>query len=219
MEEKEVNKKKLNLACGNNRFEDYFGIDIVQTETTDRVMDLQKYPWDIESNSIEKIICSHYIEHINHDSVMKDFIEALSISTTFESFKIELLNRVEYIGNAINYPFIPSDGLFRFMDEVYRILIPGGKIKIIAPYYASARHMQDPTHVRSIGGETLLYFMKDWRKANGLDHYKVNCDFTFTYWFNIKSEYSMKHEEQRNFAMSHYWNIIDDIDATLTKVV
>lgn len=58
-----VNEKKLNLACGNTRIEGYAGIDYVKLPTVDYVMDLETFPWDIESDSVEEIVCNHYVEH------------------------------------------------------------------------------------------------------------------------------------------------------------
>jgi predicted SAM-dependent methyltransferase len=58
---------KLDLACGNNKKEGYIGIDIIKTDSTDYVFDLLQFPWPIESDTIEEINCSHYMEHIPHD--------------------------------------------------------------------------------------------------------------------------------------------------------
>ncbi len=213
-----VKELKLNLACGNNRIEGYYGIDAFKTEACDYVMDLQKYPWDIESESVEEIICSHYIEHINHDTVMKDLVESFAISSNYEELRKNFLIRVGYIKEKMRHPFMPTDGLFKFMEEVYRILKPGGKIRIIAPYYASIRAIQDPTHVRSIGEVTFMYFNKNWRALNKLEHYTTTtCNFDFVYGYNMQQEFLNKHVEQQTYAMKHYWNVIDDIDVTLTK--
>jgi predicted SAM-dependent methyltransferase len=58
----------LDLACGTNkRSPNYIGIDLVETKDTDYLMDLQKYPWNIDSESVDEIYCSHYVEHIPHD--------------------------------------------------------------------------------------------------------------------------------------------------------
>lgn len=211
---KMIKELKINLACGNNRIEGYFGIDAVKTDAADYVMDLEKYPWDIGSESAEEIICSHYVEHINHDTTMKSLVELLGVSENFEHFRALFLSNIDY---KKNQPYMPSDGLFKFMDEVYRILKPAGKMRVIAPYYASMRHMQDPTHVRSIGEVTFLYFNKEWREKNGLGHYAVSCDFDFAYGYNMKQDFRSKHEDQKNYAVRHYWNVIDDIDVTLTK--
>jgi len=183
MAKKLINEKKLNLACGNNKVEGFFGIDLVKTETADAAMDLEWYPWDIESESVEEIICSHYVEH--------------------------------------------TSDLIKFMDEVYRILSPkvvdpdgtehGGRIKIIAPYYTSIRCWQDPTHKRAISEATFLYFNKNWRDMNKLDHYGIKSDFDFTYGYDIHPDWTVRSQETRDFAMKYYWNVINDIHIVLTK--
>ena len=183
MAKKLINEKKLNLACGNNKVEGFFGIDLVKTETADAAMDLEWYPWDIESESVEEIICSHYVEH--------------------------------------------TSDLIKFMDEVYRILSPkvvdadgvehGGRIKIIAPYYTSIRCWQDPTHKRAISEATFLYFNKNWRDMNKLDHYGIKSDFDFTYGYDISPDWSSRSQEAKDFAMKHYFNVINDIHIVLTK--
>jgi predicted SAM-dependent methyltransferase len=213
-----ITEKKINLACGNNKIEGYVGVDIVKTEVTDYIIDLERYPWDIESESVEDIICSHYIEHINHDTTIKDLVESFVISNTYDELRKNFLTRIDYIKEKIKHPFMPTDGLFKFMEEIYRILKPEGKIRIIAPYYASIRAIQDPTHVRSIGEVTFMYFNKDWRALNKLEHYTTTtCNFDFVYGYNMQQEFLNKHVEQRTYAMKHYWNVIDDIDVTLTK--
>jgi len=173
MAKKLISEKKLNLACGQNKIEGYFGIDYKQTEGVDAVMDLEWFPWSIESESAEDIICSHYVEH--------------------------------------------TPDLIAFMDEVYRILIPGGKIKVIAPYYTSIRCWQDPTHKRAISEATFLYFNKAWRDTNRLDHYGIKSDFDFTYGYDIAQDWVSRSQESRDFAMRHYWNVINDIHVVLTK--
>lgn len=213
-----LEESKLNLACGNNRIEGYYGIDAFKTEACDYVMDLQRYPWDIKSESVDDIICSHYVEHINHDTTIKDLVESIASSSDYDEFRKNFLVRIDYVGEKMNHPFMPADGLFRFMEEVYRILKPKGKIRIITPYYTSIRAIQDPTHVRMIGEMTFMYFNKEWRELNKLNHYTTSiCDFDFVYGYNIQQEFVTKHEDQRNYAMKHYWNVIDDLDITLTK--
>jgi len=65
MEQEE--KVKIDLACGNNKRQGFLGVDIVKTDSSDMVFDLNTYPWPIESDSVDEINCSHYIEHIPHD--------------------------------------------------------------------------------------------------------------------------------------------------------
>ena len=215
-----ISEKKLNLACGNNRIEGYFGIDVKKTENVDAIMDLEMFPWDIESNSVEEIICSHYVEHTPTETYSKRLIKLLNETESFDSFK----QRVSEIDLEA-----PSDGLILFMDECYRILQDkivdpdgkehGGTMKIIAPYYSSMRCWQDPTHRRAISDATFFYFNKGWRDANKLDHYGIQCDFDFVYGWDIQNDWAAKHDEARNYGIAHYLNVINDIHVTLTKRV
>jgi len=110
-----------------------------------------------------------------------------------------------------------TSDLIQFMDEVYRILKPGGKLRVVAPYYTSIRCWQDPTHKRAISDATFLYFNKGWRDANLLDHYKIKSDFDFTYGYDINVAWANKSDEARNFAILHYNNVVNDIHVVLTK--
>jgi len=213
-----VNEKRINLACGKNKVEGYFGIDLKMTEGVDYAMDLEKYPWEIESNSAEEIICSHYVEHTPTETYAKRLVTLLNESDDFTTYK-QKVSEIDL--NA------PSDGLILFMDEVYRILkdeitdpdgkVHAGTIKIIAPYYSSMRAWQDPTHRRAISDASFFYFNKGWRDANRLDHYGIQCDFDFVYGYDIAGDIASKHDEARNMGILHYINAVNDIHVTLTK--
>ena len=56
---------KLDLGCGNKKKEGFVGIDIIPLPEVDTVIDLEKFPWPFESDSIDEVYCSHYIEHTN----------------------------------------------------------------------------------------------------------------------------------------------------------
>lgn len=107
--------------------------------------------------------------------------------------------------------------LIKFMDECWRILKKGGKITIIAPYYNSVRCWQDPTHTRAISEATFLYFNKDWRVTNKLDHYNIKSDFDFTYGYSLAADWATRNQEAIGFAIRHYTNVVNDICLTLTK--
>lgn len=107
--------------------------------------------------------------------------------------------------------------LFKWFDEVYRILKPGGQIQIWAPYYNNMRCWQDPTHTRAISEATFLYANKGWREQNKLDHYPIKCDFDYSYGYAIDPVWAMKSEEARAFAIKHYTNVVNDIIVTMTK--
>jgi hypothetical protein len=109
--------------------------------------------------------------------------------------------------------------LMKFMNEVSRICMNGAKVTILGPYYSSIRAWQDPTHTRALSEATWMYFNKVWRRANKLDHYPIDCDFTvdkMMVFFN--PPWDKKSEEARVFAQQHYINVISDILVELIVV-
>jgi len=173
LEEQMREKVRIDLACGQNKQPGFIGIDIAQVDGVDKVMDLEVFPWDIESNSVDEIFCSHYVEH--------------------------------------------TPDLIKFMEECYRILKPGGTMKVISPYYTSMRCWQDPTHKRAISEATFLYFNKNWRELNKLTHYNINCDFDYSYGYDWSQDWITRSPVARAFAVKHYNNVVNDIHVVLTK--
>jgi SAM-dependent methyltransferase len=126
-----------------------------------------------------------------------------------ESNSIDEARCVHYIEHT-------SD-LIAFMEELYRILKPNAQCTLSAPYYSSIRAWQDPTHKRAISEASFLYFNKNWREQNKLDHYNIKCDFDFSYGYVLTPAWSTRSDEARNFAITHYINVISDIQVILTK--
>ena len=109
------------------------------------------------------------------------------------------------------------DLLIAFMNELHRVLVPGGKATIIAPWYASVRAWQDPTHRRAISDATFLYFNRAWREREKLDHYPVTTDFDFVPSYTMDAAVAARNEETRAFWMTRYLNVISDLTVVLTK--
>lgn len=203
-----INELKLDLACGDNKREGFVGIDVVKTDSVDYIVDLQKYPWPIESDSAEEINCSHYVEHIKHDNVALDLVELIDECNSFKEFKKKLKDS-EFVNS--------KDGFIKFFNELYRIMKPGGICKIHSPYYTSIRAFGDPTHTRYLGEWSFYYLNKEWRDNNKLSHYGLDCDFDIKYSYYVTNEMTLKSEEVRNKAFLHDWNVVDDIYVELIK--
>lgn len=106
--------------------------------------------------------------------------------------------------------------LFAFFDEAWRVAKDGATFTIVCPYYTSIRAWQDPTHVRPISEATFLYFSREWRESQKLDHYPVQCDWvTETITAAYNPPWHLKSEEARQFAALHYLNVISDITVVL----
>ena len=56
---------KLDIACGHHKQgADWIGIDIQKIAGVDIVHDLNKHPWPIKDESVEKAVAWHIVEHI-----------------------------------------------------------------------------------------------------------------------------------------------------------
>lgn len=102
--------------------------------------------------------------------------------------------------------------LMAFMNEIWRICEDGAKVTILGPYYTSIRAWQDPTHTRVLSEATWLYYNKNWREINKLDHYPINCDFDVTNLILFFNEpWNQKSDEAKRFATQHYFNVVSDM--------
>lgn len=55
---------KLDLGCGKNKREGFWGVDIIKFPGVDQIVDLTKIPWPWEDESISEAHTSHFIEHL-----------------------------------------------------------------------------------------------------------------------------------------------------------
>ena len=125
-----------------------------------------------------------------------------SVSEVFSAF---LLNR------------IGGESRGRFMDELWRVLVPNGKATIIVPYWTSPRAIQDPHSAwPPLVEQSFLYFNKDWRAAQNMAN-TCSCDFDFVYGYNFEQETKNRNADTQPFWIKHYVNAVDDLQVTLTK--
>lgn len=172
---------KLDLGCGPNKKEGFYGVDSVAFDGVDQVVDL-KGPWPWDDESVDETNAHHVFEHFN------------------------AMERVHFI------------------NELYRVLKPGGTAFFVCPHWASQRAYGDPTHQwPPVCGFGLLYYIRFWRDNNAphTDHRHVpgmfNCNFSNTCGYGIHPEFQLKSREAREFAMQFNIEATPDIMFTLTK--
>ena len=107
-------------------------------------------------------------------------------------------------------------------NEMYRVLIPGGKASIITPHWCSTRAYGDFTHQWPPVSEMLYYYIsKAWRKENAPDNdiewnpEGYNCDFEATWGYGLRPDLLVRNQEYQNFAMSNYKEACLDLHASL----
>jgi predicted SAM-dependent methyltransferase len=181
--------RKLDLACGQRPREGFEGVDI--WEGAQHVVDLMTYPWPFADSSIAELRSSHFAEHIP-------------------------MVHVDERGQPVAHG--GQDALFRFMDEAWRVLVPGGLFTVIVPAGRSNRAFQDPTHRRFFVEETFAYFSAAWRKSQLLDHYNVKCDFDVNVQTTVDSVLNTKHPQVAQRELRNYWNTAIDFHAFMKAI-
>lgn len=132
--------KHLDLGCGTNPFNPYrrervYGIDIREDS---RQLSGKNNVTIVEANlALEKI------------PFEDDFFDSISAIDFLEHIPRQLcIDR----DTGMTYPFID------LMNEIWRVLKPGGKFLAITPAFPSNAAFADPTHVNAITATTHEYF-------------------------------------------------------------
>jgi SAM-dependent methyltransferase len=107
-------------------------------------------------------------------------------------------------------------------NEMYRVLIPGGKATIITPHWASNRAFGDFTHQWPPVSEMLYFYVsKAWRDVNAPDNdiewndQGYRCDFDATWGYVLRADLLARNTEYQMFALGNYKEAASDLIATL----
>lgn len=103
-----------------------------------------------------------------------------------------------------------------FLNELHRVLKPGGQCQIIIPHWASSRYYGDPTHKEPMSEFAFMYLNADWRKTNA-PHTDYTCDFGVAWGYNLHPTLQTWNEERRMEAVQWFKEAAMDTVATLTK--
>ena len=109
-------------------------------------------------------------------------------------------------------------------NEMYRVLVKGGKATITTPHWCSTRAYGDFTHAWPPVCEMLYFYLsRKWRMENAPDNdiqwnpKGYTCDFEVTMGHTIHQEFQTKHHERQVFAISFYKEVCQDLIATMVK--
>lgn len=104
-----------------------------------------------------------------------------------------------------------------FFNELYRVLKPGAKATVIAPYWGSERAYGDPTHQwPPVTGFMFYYLSKEWRESNA-PHTDYTCDFQATWGYTVHPEIAVRSQEHQQYALQWFREAAQDIVVTLVK--
>jgi hypothetical protein len=104
-----------------------------------------------------------------------------------------------------------------FFNELYRVLIDGGKATIVVPHWSSERAYGDPTHQwPPVVFFAFYYLNKEWRAQNA-PHSGYECNFEATGGNQIGPPWTLRSQEAQAFAQAHYTNVSTDLVCTVIK--
>ena len=116
------------------------------------------YGVDIRSNELKKII---YADFANGILPFED--EKFNYVTAYDV--LEHIPRVIVADGSSKFPFI------QIMNEIFRVLTPGGIFFSIHPVYPAKEAFQDPTHVNIMTEDTIDYYFCEqaWARIYGFE--------------------------------------------------
>jgi SAM-dependent methyltransferase len=105
-----------------------------------------------------------------------------------------------------------------FVNELYRVLVPGGKCTIITPNWSSCRAYGDVTHQWPPVSEFWYYYLlKEWRAINAPHNDGYTCDFDATWGWSLHPSLLTRNAEFQQDALTWHKEAGQDLIATLTR--
>lgn len=205
----------------------FVNIDRNPAPGIDKVMDLFTYPWPLPSNSFDGALLSHLVEHIPHETKLSWSDVCLlpdERETEMGQAIISHNNRAEQLRNM-------QDGWFAFWSELYRVLTPGARVHVLAPYATSHGFLGDPSHTRPITEQVFQHSMKPdpdapFEYATGNIHFEVR-DMRFglmPYYQHIAPlptdppDVAQAKSVQLDHLLHSQWNVVSDLYCCLECV-
>lgn len=144
---------QLDIGCGGNKAgPDYVGLDMRDLPGVDIVHNVMTFPWPLPDESVIRAVSSHLVEHIPPhppDPRLAAFVQLM----------IDKGAITEAEADASLGDWRDSTPRFiRFMDEVWRVLMPDGQFAIACPHGYSPGQLQDPSHINASNEATWAYF-------------------------------------------------------------
>jgi SAM-dependent methyltransferase len=167
---------KVDIGCGKNKREGFVGVDIINFEGVDVVLDAGKDTWPWAEGEVEEVWCNHVVEHLT------------------------------------------AQQRVHFVNELYRVLKPGGKATIITPHWASTRAFGDLTHQWPPVCEMWYFYLKkEWRDSQAPHNTEYTCDFDATWGYSLNQAIRSRNLDYQQYAVQWFKEAAEDLITTLTK--
>jgi SAM-dependent methyltransferase len=195
---------KLDLGCGTFKKEGFLGIDRRSFEGVDGVTDLTQKHWVFKQPELGGV---KLMPIDGGGFILPDN----SVAEAYSSHFLEHLNHNQTRPERV-----------RFMNELWRVMVPDGKVTIITPHWASNRAYGDFTHAdKPVSEMFYVYLSREWRLRFAPDNDAEYHPDGYTCNFDVQLGHAMtpsmkdKSEAERAFAIAWYKEAVDDLHALL----
>lgn len=216
---------KLDIGCGKNKKEGFYGVDIIDFDGVDIVADLRESVWLAKRAPEElKPRMVKYLQRYDRNGVFLEAGEfwslpANSVDEVHCSHFLEHLTNLDGKWERVN-----------FFNELFRILKPGAQAHLVFPHWCSNRHYGDPTHKEPFSEMGFYYLKREWRIGKdgagaNAPHTDISfnpngyrCDFDATWGYSLHPHLKQgRHQDYVQHALQFWKEAAADIIATLTK--
>lgn len=128
-------------------------------------------------------------------------------------------NSVEEVNASHFVEHLNAPERIHFVNELYRVLIPGGKATISTPHWASMRAYGDLTHQWPPVSEMWFYYLsKAWRAAQAPHNDGYTCDFSCTWGWALHQAVAARNQEYQQEALLFFKEAAQDLICTMVAV-
>jgi hypothetical protein len=105
-----------------------------------------------------------------------------------------------------------------FANELYRVLMPGGRATLITPHWASTRAYGDLTHKWPPVAESWYpHLNRRWRQENAPHGDAYDCDFDHSFDYGVSDALAARPTAEQHFAILNYKEAAQDLIAKLVR--
>ncbi len=192
----EVKPIRLDFGCGTNKHvevgKEFIGVDSISFPGVDIVLNLAAKEKSVQN---------------------ADF----SVTHTYKAWPWAS-ESVEEIHCSHFLEHLEPKERIHFVNECYRILKPGGQVRIIVPHWASERAMGDLTHSAHPVSEMWFYYLdKNWRAVNAPHNDFYTCHFNCGWGYSLRNDLLVRSQDYQNFALQNFKGAAQDTICTMTK--
>ena len=186
---------KLDLGCGINKRQGFIGVDSRQFDGVDQVVNL-----------------AHHLSPPKLDLQGNVIAPGTFHPWPWENASVEEAHCSHFVEH------LTGPERIHFVNELYRVLIPGGKCQIVVPNWASARAYGDLTHQWPPVCEFWFYYLsRKWREGNAPHNDGYRCNFSVTWGYTLHTAIAARNQEYQSHAIGFWKEAAQDIVATLVK--